>query len=123
VCLEHFPAERVGDLAIVTLPAEVDISSADLLREDLLAVIDHGAAVLIVDLSGTRFCDSAALSALIVVHRQAAAVGARLRLVVGSAAVLRVMSVTGVDQLFDLYPSLADAHAGRPEREPESVPE
>ncbi len=122
MCLEQFPVLRDDDVAVVTLPAEVDISTSDLLREVLLAAIDGGPAVLIVDMSATEFCDSAALSAIIVAHRQAATAGARLRLVATAPAVLRVLSITGVGQLISLYPTLAAARAGS-EPAPEPVPE
>lgn len=118
MCLEQFPVLQDDDVAVVTLPAEVDVCTSDLLREVLLAVIDKHAAVLIVDMSATVFCDSAALSAMIVAHRQAGTAGIRLRLVVAAPAVRRVLSITGVDQLISLYPTLAAARAGS-----ESAPE
>jgi anti-sigma B factor antagonist len=112
VCPERFPVERFDDLAVIVLPAEVDISTADLLRDDLVAVVDQGVTVLIVDMSMTTFCDSAALSALISAHRHADAAVAELRLVAVSAGVLRVMKLTGLDRLISLYPTLAAARAG-----------
>jgi anti-sigma B factor antagonist len=122
VSLEPFPVLRDDDVAVVTLPAEVDISTSDLLRGVLLAAIDGGPAVLIVDMSATVFCDSAGLSALIVAHRQAGTAGTRLRLVATEPAVLRILSITGVDRLISLYPTLAAARAGS-EPAPERVPE
>jgi anti-anti-sigma factor len=116
MCL--YPVERAGDLAVVTLPAEVDISTADQLRDELLAVIDEGVAVLVVDMSATTFCDSAALSALIIAHKRAAAAAAELRLVAVTAGVLRVMKLTGVDRLISTYATLAAAQAGRAEASP-----
>jgi anti-sigma B factor antagonist len=114
VPVERYPVERAGDLAVVALPEEVDISTADLLRDELLSVIDEGAAVVVVDMSLTAFCDSAALSALIIAHKRAAAAAAELRLAAASAAVLRVLKITGVDRLISLYPTVAAARAGRP---------
>ena len=54
----------------------------------------------------------AGVSALLRVHRQAAATGTQLR-VVASPALRRVLDLTGADQVLDTYPSLADALAGR----------
>lgn len=121
MCL--FPVDRAENLRVIRLPAEVDISTADQLREELLSVIDEGAAVLIVDMSATTFCDSAALSALIIAHKRAAAAAAELRLVATSAGVLRVMKLTGVDRLISLYPTLAAAQAGQAEPGPGPVTE
>lgn len=118
MCSERFPVERTDDLAVVVLPAEVDISTSDLLREELIAVLDQGVTVLIVDMSMTTFCDSAALSALITAHRHAGAATGQLRLVAVSAGVLRVMKLTGLDRLISLYPTLAAARVGGAEQVP-----
>jgi anti-sigma B factor antagonist len=109
---EHYPVLWIGQTAVVTLPAEIDITIADQVREDLLSVINQGAALLIADLSGTTFCDSSGVSALVRAFRRAQANGGEIRLVVGAPAVLRVLSLTGIDRLVDIYPtvtaSLAD---------------
>jgi anti-sigma B factor antagonist len=121
VCLERYRVQRVGDLAVVVLPTEVDASIADLLRQDLIAAFDQGVAILIADMSATTFCDSTALGALIGVHKRAAAAGAELRLVITSAPVHRIMHLTGADQLISLYPTLAAARAAPSPTRPEPV--
>lgn len=120
---EGYPVERVGDLAVVVLPEEVDISTADLLREELLSVIDQGVASLVVDMSTTTFCDSAVLSALIIAHTRATAASVELRLAAGSAGVLRVLKLTGIDRLIPLFPTRAAAEAGRAEPGSDAVAE
>lgn len=109
---ERFPVEPEGDLAVVALPAEVDISAADQLRDELVDLLRRGVKTLIVDLSATTFCDSAALGALIVAHKRAAGSAAQLRLVAAVPAVLRVMRIIGVDRLIPIYPTLAAARRG-----------
>ena len=47
----------LGRVAVVSLPVEIDISNADLIREDLLSVVNCGATTLVVDMSGTTFGD------------------------------------------------------------------
>ena len=109
---EHYPVLWIGQVAVVTVPAEIDVTNADTVRDELLAVIDHGAALLIADLSKTNFCDSAGVSALVRVFRRAATSGSALRLVVSTPAVQRVLSITGVDRLVDIFPSVAASLAG-----------
>jgi anti-sigma B factor antagonist len=104
-----FPVQRAGQVAVLALPAEVDVSSADRLRDQLLALLNDGAAVLIVDMSVTTFCDSAAVGALIAAHRRAAETAAELRLVAAQPGVLRVMQIIGVDQLIPVYPTTGAA--------------
>ncbi len=109
---EPFPVLWIGQVAVVTLPAEIDVTNADTVREKLLCVLDQGAALLIADLSKTGFCDSAGVSALVRTFRRATASAAAMRLVVGTPAVQRVLSITGVDRLLDIFPSVAASLAG-----------
>ena len=108
---EHFPVLWLGQAAVVSLPAEVDITVADQVREDLLSVLNRGPAALIVDMGGTTFCDSAGVHALVRAHKRAAASRTGMLLVVTSPAVQRVLAITGVDRLIGISPSVAEALA------------
>jgi anti-sigma B factor antagonist len=112
VSQERYPVLWIGQVAVVTLPAEIDVTNAGTVREELLAVMDHGAALLIADLSKTSFCDSAGVSALVRAFRQTATSGNAMRLVVSTPAVQRVLSITGVDRLVEIFPSVAASLAG-----------
>ena len=97
----------LGEAAVVTLPQEIDISNADLIRDELLLLINRGPAVLIVDMAQTTFCDSAGVNALVRAHKRATANEAEIRLVVASPGVQRVLAITGVDRLIPIYPTVA----------------
>ena len=101
-----------GPLAVVTMPAEIDITNADQVRQALLSAVEQQVTVLIVDMSRTTFCDSAGVQAIIAAYRQAAMTGTQLRLV--AAAVLRIFTVIGADQLIPTYPTVESALAGPP---------
>jgi anti-sigma B factor antagonist len=101
----------VGRVAVVKLPAEVDVSSADQIRRDLTAVVAQDASLVIADMSGTTFCDSAGVTALVRAVQKANARGAGLRVAASALAVTRVLAITGVDQLIEVYPSVAAAMA------------
>jgi anti-sigma B factor antagonist len=109
---EHYPVLWTGQSAVVSLPVEIDITNADQVREDLLSVLNQGAALLIPDLSKTTFCDSAGVGALARTFRRAEASQSEMRLVVTARAVQRVLSLTGIDRLLDIYPSVSAALAG-----------
>jgi anti-sigma B factor antagonist len=111
---ERYPVLWISQVAVVTLPAEIDVTIADSVRDELLAVLDQGAVLLIADLSKTEFCDSAGVSALVRTYRQASTRGSAVRLVVATPAVQRVLSITGVDRLVDVFPSVAASLAGTP---------
>ena len=109
---ERYPVLWIGQVSVVTLPAEIDVTNADTTREELLAVLNQGAAMLVADMSKTVFCDSSGVSALVRVFRHATTSGAAIRLVVSTPAVQRVLSITGVGRLVDIYPSVAASLAG-----------
>ena len=92
---------------VVTLPAEIDITNADRIGEELSSAIARGAGIVVADMTGTRFCNSSGISMLVLAHRQAAANHAELRLVVLSAVVLRALKLVRMDCLLPIYPSLA----------------
>jgi anti-sigma B factor antagonist len=103
---------------VVALPAEIDMANADRAGQQLGSAIAPGVRTVIADV-GTRFCDSSGISMLVRAHGQAAANGTELRLVVASPAVLRTLTLVGLDQLLAIYPSLSQAltagSAPRPE--------
>jgi anti-sigma B factor antagonist len=109
---QRFPVVWINKAAVITLPVEIDIANADLVRDDLLSILNRGAATLIVDMGGTTFCDSAGVNALVRAHKRATANGSTMRLVISAPAVGRVLAITGVDRLMDIYPSVAASLSG-----------
>jgi anti-sigma B factor antagonist len=103
---------RPAPHAVITMPAEIDITNADQVRQALLSAVQAPVTVLIADMSRTTFCDSAGVQAVIAAYRQAAMSGTELRLV--ATAVLRIFTVIGADQLIPTYPTVESALAGAP---------
>lgn len=104
------PVRSSERLPVVIAPTEIDIANGEQFRAALL-LAGRRASSIVVDMSQTVFCDSHALSVLVRASRRAAAEGGELRLAACSAPVLRIMSVTGVDQLLVVFGSVADALA------------
>jgi anti-sigma B factor antagonist len=102
-----YEVQRAGQHAVITMPAEIDAATADEARRALLAAVSSGAAILVIDMSRTTFCDSAGLKAIIAAHTQATQAGIQLRLV--ATAVLRIITIVGIDQLIPVYPTLEAA--------------
>lgn len=109
---EHIsPLLWVGSQLVMTLPEHLDSSNADEVREQLLVMINRGAAVIIADLTATTSCDYSGAEALARAYRRAIANGTQLRIAAGSSIVHRVLSINGLDRLIPLYPSVAAALA------------
>jgi anti-sigma B factor antagonist len=87
---------RDGQRASLTLPAEVDLEGAPLLREQLSALLASGATTLMVDGSGVDFIDSLGVSVLMAVHARCLAVGGRLVLGPVSDKLRSTLHVLGV---------------------------
>ena len=97
----------------MTLPEDIGVSNAGQIREQLLSVINRGAAVLIADMTTTVSCDYAGGEAVIRAYQRAVISGTDLRLVVTAQIVRRVLSYNGLDRLVSIYPSLEAAQAVR----------
>ena len=81
-----------------------------------------GHETLVVDLTRTRFCDSAAIHALVDAHRRARAAGGQVRLAVSGGAVPRIFEITGIDRVLHHFPSVAEALAHVPAAETPGAP-
>ncbi len=104
-----FPVEVIEGVPVVTAPEEIDIATAAGLRTALLEAAGPGGATVVVDMSRTRFCDSAGLNALVSAGRRARAEGGEVRLVIVAEAVARIVALTGVDRVIPIYPNLEEA--------------
>ena len=90
---------RPGDDGIiVTVSGEVDVGTEGLLRQALLRIIRERSARLMLDVSGVSFMDCAGLRALLATRRRAEMRGGCMRLIVASAAVRRIIKLTGTHE-------------------------
>ena len=105
----------INGLPVVTVPAEVDVTTAEQLGMVLLDAGRHGHATVVVDMTRTRFCDSAGLAVLAGAHRRALAQGGGLRLVLrAGGAFARVLSFTGLDCFIPGFGTLDEALTAPP---------
>lgn len=101
----------VGSQLVVGVRGEVDVHSAAQLRDQLFAALDAGNPTVIVDLSKLDFIDSTGLGALVAGRNHAAEVNATLRLVCASERLLKLFRITGLDTVFEIFPTLDTATA------------
>jgi anti-sigma B factor antagonist len=103
----------VDGVPVVAAPEEIDITNAPDLRSALLeaAAAANGHGTVVADLSRTQFCDSSGLHTLLAAHKRATAAGGDVLLVLPGNAVLRVFTITGVDQIIPNFTSLDTALA------------
>ncbi len=114
MCNRHLPMVQAGFWALVFFPVTVDAAVAPGLAAELGSLLGLGVRVLVVDMTRTGACDPAGARMLLMVHHQAAAGGAELRLVVPSAGIRQVLGRLTADRLPGVFGSLGQALAESP---------
>ena len=104
-----------GDSAVVTVRGHLDLDSAPVLSTTLDQVLDRPHPRIVVDLSGVEFCDSIGLSAFVVGQRRATDAGGWIRFAAPSYWLSVLLDTVGLSRRIGVYPTVADALAGREE--------
>jgi anti-sigma B factor antagonist len=103
--------KMINGVPVLATPAEIDVTTAEQLRAVLLAATEQY-RTLVLDMTRTRFCDAAAVHALVTARKRVLAKGGELRLAVpADGTVQRVLTVLGVDRLIPCFASLEEAAA------------
>ncbi len=110
----RFATRWAGPLAILTFPREIDVANARQADEALGAALARRPATLIIDMTGTTFCDSSGIATLLQARKRAATLNVTLRIAGTRESVTRVMRTVGADRLLSLYPTLTAALHDQP---------
>jgi anti-sigma B factor antagonist len=102
---------EVAGWTVVAVSGELDIYASPRLRGTLVDLVQAGARQLVVDTSDVTFIDSTGLGVLIGILKRVRAAGGQLRVVACGEAVLRMLRVTGLHQVFATFGSLDEALA------------
>ena len=98
---------------VARLRGEVDMSNAAYVRDELTRVIPNDAIALVIDLSETRYLDSAAIELLFELARRLRRRRQELRLTLPADSPLRrVLLLTDVQSVASIHESVAAALAG-----------
>ena len=96
-----------GAWGVLGASGELDVVTASKLSSGL-SVATRGMGV-IVDMTDVTFVDSTGLGVLIGLQRRVKAEGAGFRLVVSSPHILRVLDITGLNEVFSVFETLSAA--------------
>ncbi len=94
------------DAIVLAVRGEVDISTTSLLQNALLAHLRDAVPQVVVDLTAVDFLGAAGLAVLVNVREAAVTAGSSLCLIARTRVVLRPLTITGLDGVFDIYPEL-----------------
>jgi anti-anti-sigma factor len=89
---------------------EIDFTSSGPIQSTLLSMVLPGGGAVLADLSRVTFLDSSGIGVLVQAHRTAVERGNRL-LVVASTPVRKLLRLTGLDSVLDIYDELPAAEA------------
>lgn len=95
-----------GDVAVVTVGGEIDLYTAPQLRDELLGTLEDGARRLVIDMSRVEFCDSTGISVLLSAMKRFREKDGDLELVAPKPAVMKVLEVTGLNEVFTIHDDL-----------------
>ncbi|MBR8742253.1 anti-anti-sigma factor [Nocardiopsis sp. MG754419] len=93
-------------VAVVTVGGEIDLYTAPQLRNELVGSLEGGTRRLFVDMSRTEFCDSTGISVLLSAMKRARDKDGDLELVAPRPAVMKVLEITGLHEVFTIHPDL-----------------
>ncbi|GAA4519862.1 hypothetical protein GCM10023191_095900 [Actinoallomurus oryzae] len=106
------PTWRTSRYTVVELPEQIDTSNADGVREQLLALLNSGGEPIIADLTGTTFCDSSAVNALLRAYTRARATDRPLYAAVPPGGIVRkVFEITAVARAIPTFDDVGSAVA------------
>jgi anti-anti-sigma factor len=102
--------ERRGASVVAHVSGEIDLTNAGYLRDQLLDSTPNDALALVIDISGCRYLDSAAIEVLFDLSRRLARRRQELRLVMPPGSPLkRVIELTEIGSAAPVYESLDTA--------------
>lgn len=93
---------------VITLPREIDYANAGVVGQQLAGALTPGGSAVIADLTGTTFCDTAGLGALIDAQRLATRHRVPFDVVI-PPALARIFALTGLHGYLAIHPTLTAA--------------
>jgi anti-anti-sigma factor len=95
-------------IAVLKVGGDIDLATVPTLEAAIDEALIPKPIGLVIDLSGVGFLASAGLQALVATHNNVTE-SAHFAVVANSAATSRPIQLTGLDQIFELYPTLDQA--------------
>ena len=108
------PGSPADTWVVVPLTGEIDLASAPELRAELGRLNETETPAIVLDLTDLEFIDSTGLGVLVGALRRARSQGGDIRLAGARPGIRRVLSVTGLDRVFELFATVAEAMTGSP---------
>ena len=100
--------------SVIELSGEVDLYTAPEFKKHMLAEIERGVGILIIDFSETTFIDSTTLGVLVGGVKRMRPSGGQLLLVCNDRNITKIFEITGLHRVFEIHATRDEAlEAGR----------
>ncbi len=100
-----------GAHCVLGVRGEIDVSTAPRFRECLIGLVNDGHRQVVADLSEVDFLDSVGLGVLVGGLKRLRSHEGNLSLVCTQGRILKVFEITGLDTVFTVHASVAEAVA------------
>ena len=97
-----------GQVAL-DISGEVDVLTAPLLKDAIIAQVTKGAGQIIINLDDVEYLDSTGLGTLIGALKRTREAKCRLSIAGMNARIRRLFEITGIDKIFVIHETVADA--------------
>jgi anti-sigma B factor antagonist len=101
----------IPGFTVIAVGGEIDVYTAPKLRERLIGLVESGSYQLIVDMEAVEFLDSTGLGVLVGGLKRVRAHDGWIDLVCTQSRILRIFRITGLNKVFSIFETVADAVA------------
>lgn len=109
VLIPSFHYDQVDDWHILEVRGELDMATAPTLRQQVIALVTHGATKVVLDLEGVDFIDSTGLGVLVGAVKRIRVAEGDFRMVCTRDSLLSLFEITRLTSVFDIYETLEAA--------------
>jgi anti-sigma B factor antagonist len=94
---------------VLRVRGEIDVASAPEFHASLSDLVGQGSEIVLVDMSEVSFIDSTGLGVLVGTEKEMRQDGRQLQLKVNQPQILRLLELTGLDEIFTVVSGTDDA--------------
>jgi anti-sigma B factor antagonist len=101
--------QRVSGLPVLAVSGEIDIYTAPLFKQAVVNLVSEGNKNVVIDLGGVTFMDSSGFGTLLGATRRLRPLGGGLYLAGANNTIQRMLKLTRLDSIMEIYPTREDA--------------
>lgn len=107
--MEFYYHDVEKDILVLNADGGLDSSNAESVMSDLTRLVESGIRKLVVDCTELRHISSAGVGVLMQLNRKLEAAGGQAKLASVHGTVFRLLELTKLAELFEIYPTVDDA--------------